>query len=1527
MDASGPAVCARLTARQPESRSDVSAGGRQWRFPAGVFGPVADTREVFSACRGQEALSSVFSGRNATVISYNSHELLLGPDFGGFYDEPDEASVGLAQQLLLGLYATIDGRVCAASELPEGGHAVSVGCVRVARAGASVDLLAATSPPPASAEEATDLLADAYSRGRATPGHTVVSICVTHRPLGCHHAVVGTLRLIDLDHGAEGDLHQISSALQQLAGRNSGFPGAADADLLARLRLEDVLTGRSTCHAVVTVDGDAGGDSASSLQACRVGTCLQQLLERHTPTGHLNDLSVASHNLSKVLRQQQREHSALKLELARREIKAARTSHRGTWDHLAAGPSVVPDSQLSDELARVVAGLPDTMGSLRALCALVPRSKATFTQMGGVRALTELIDFALHGGNTSYNAVYTIAALCDDGNAAQEGLDCGVLGRVLGLLGACKEDHVREGCAMTVDQLCVADIHTDPELRRLIPMFITILQETENQQVQYRYLSALSRILGKLSERAGADLAGPPPPHRATSLYDPKVLLAKAVDLLASPVKEVQTAAAQLIDVLLEVLGTLHDPSLANRILERLLTMTTERSVHLPTLASQCISKLVELPSLAREFAEGGRLRARHRSKCVDCVARASCASSPVSQFGSALLRVDGNGTQLYHTAFVLNCAWDAVSVGGPRQSLDVRANPQLRLRVQSATPPGGGSYAITFCMTLNEEGASQKPEQIFMGLDIYRAAEEDVFATATGRAVVLEDHASSPKHMSNYNLLMTVELEPSALPYIVIPYTDKAGVVASFSMAIISHDGAISVERADRPRYPVHTSRLLARTGGITSGGGLHCGDKVIAGSSISWRNNVQHMFNVETPTSCFVSLTKPSDAGPESATASTKLLVALVREDVGATAAAAAAAAAGLEAGTIERRRFVGSAFAARDESVVSISKISAHEATLACADLPPGLYTLLVLHDQPGQPVELILTSIFSSELKVHTCGAVADGGGGGGGGKAAGGKPQGNSSLALQLEWPIAFNFRGDVPVSVEAGLSSGQAEAFFSYPQILLEGDASLPLGRTEVIAIASCPEPDVYLGLTVVFDRKRKKQMLQRLSDSDTWMWGNEGDMQRTSSFTPLEAAQSFVFDAATDSVILIPTLYEGGRTAELTVSIYCASAAMTATALGEEEEEAGLRDIEGLLCRSTAGADSLLGTTQSLSVPLHLQTAVESGSLLTVESLTSDDDADDHELEGAFEGHGMSSSGSGSVGGSGAGASGGGAWAASRQQRHGAAAATAAAASSRPVQAAATDAAGPRRGAPPPRPRPGAAADSAAVGDRSAAATPGPSADEVAVAARAAALREASLRSDVVRAEEKAEAAQQELRETKAAAAAAAQAAQAKAASMASELEALAAQAAAAAAAEQRLARLTGEASALGSCTPKELKELRATLESSLEATNARIQLALIAERLQPDLVCPILQEVMIDPVVASDGNSYERTAIANWLLEHDKSPLSGERLDGVLLPNTRLRAIISELGLLVEQEQQQEERNSTGGGGASAAIGGSDI
>lgn len=50
-----------------------------------------------------------------------------------------------------------------------------------------------------------------------------------------------------------------------------------------------------------------------------------------------------------------------------------------------------------------------------------------------------------------------------------------------------------------------------------------------------------------------------------------------------------------------------------------------------------------------------------------------------------------------------------------------------------------------------------------------------------------------------------------------------------------------------------------------------------------------------------------------------------------------------------------------------------------------------------------------------------------------------------------------------------------------------------------------------------------------------------------------------------------------------------------------------------------------------------------------------------------------------------------------------------------------------------------------------------------------------------------------------------------------------------------------------------------------------------------------------MRDPVQISDGTTYERSAIASWLQQHNSSPLTGARLTDtrVQVPNRALQSV----------------------------------
>ena len=62
-------------------------------------------------------------------------------------------------------------------------------------------------------------------------------------------------------------------------------------------------------------------------------------------------------------------------------------------------------------------------------------------------------------------------------------------------------------------------------------------------------------------------------------------------------------------------------------------------------------------------------------------------------------------------------------------------------------------------------------------------------------------------------------------------------------------------------------------------------------------------------------------------------------------------------------------------------------------------------------------------------------------------------------------------------------------------------------------------------------------------------------------------------------------------------------------------------------------------------------------------------------------------------------------------------------------------------------------------------------------------------------------------------------------------------------------------------------------------------------------NFVCPITQDIMIDPVIAKDGCSYERQSITQWLKSNSRSPTTNEELSCTdLVPNRALRTIIED-------------------------------
>jgi hypothetical protein len=96
--------------------------------------------------------------------------------------------------------------------------------------------------------------------------------------------------------------------------------------------------------------------------------------------------------------------------------------------------------------------------------------------------------------------------------------------------------------------------------------------------------------------------------------------------------------------------------------------------------------------------------------------------------------------------------------------------------------------------------------------------------------------------------------------------------------------------------------------------------------------------------------------------------------------------------------------------------------------------------------------------------------------------------------------------------------------------------------------------------------------------------------------------------------------------------------------------------------------------------------------------------------------------------------------------------------------------------------------------------------------------------------------------------------------------------------------------------------------LERDMRAALARVELA--QERLKaweavgedvPDFRCPITSEIMREPVMIDDGNSYERKAIEEWFCEQERkrNPFSPQRFTSPLTREVVTRKHVVNLNL----------------------------
>jgi len=62
-------------------------------------------------------------------------------------------------------------------------------------------------------------------------------------------------------------------------------------------------------------------------------------------------------------------------------------------------------------------------------------------------------------------------------------------------------------------------------------------------------------------------------------------------------------------------------------------------------------------------------------------------------------------------------------------------------------------------------------------------------------------------------------------------------------------------------------------------------------------------------------------------------------------------------------------------------------------------------------------------------------------------------------------------------------------------------------------------------------------------------------------------------------------------------------------------------------------------------------------------------------------------------------------------------------------------------------------------------------------------------------------------------------------------------------------------------------------------------------------EYICPITQDIMIDPVIAEDGHTYERKNITDWVTTHGTSPITRQVMSkDIIIPNRNLKSQIEQ-------------------------------
>jgi tetratricopeptide (TPR) repeat protein len=94
--------------------------------------------------------------------------------------------------------------------------------------------------------------------------------------------------------------------------------------------------------------------------------------------------------------------------------------------------------------------------------------------------------------------------------------------------------------------------------------------------------------------------------------------------------------------------------------------------------------------------------------------------------------------------------------------------------------------------------------------------------------------------------------------------------------------------------------------------------------------------------------------------------------------------------------------------------------------------------------------------------------------------------------------------------------------------------------------------------------------------------------------------------------------------------------------------------------------------------------------------------------------------------------------------------------------------------------------------------------------------------------------------------------------------------------------------------------RQMSLHMEKKIKLSDPAVDTSVVTQvkPLDKYFICPITHEIMKDPVIASDGHTYERSAIKKWRRNNEASPITRAFIENTFVTNFSMRLALYDLG-----------------------------